>query len=702
MVYRAMRGGWNSVGIQLSYVALLILFLEIRGCWSLNSEGLALLKFRSGVDYDPYGAFMNWNSNDDDPCMWPGVYCVDGKVQMLDLKGLSLGGVVAPDLWKLTHLRSLVLYKNRFSGVIPKGIGGLRKLEVLDLRDNNMSGTIPAEIGGLQSLKRLLLCKNKFEGSIPLELGRLNLLSEMQFDKNLASAMAAGTGCVNRKFGHCLKKAYSYVIPIKRTRIRYLNVVPLFKFRKASFRHITIRSDYLKNSSELRMLQNVHNLFNIVRRRLLQQSSNIAAAPATASGGPPTEQIIALPSTRSSGAFPAVPNGKKGLPSAPSPPLTSNPDGDSSGSEKQPSAGGTSKTWKYVAVVFGVIILLVVAAAIFIVCRSQAAAIRPWRTGLSGQLQKAFVTGVPKLNWAELETACEDFSNIISTRQDYTIYKGTLSTGVEISVASTSVTSIKDWAKRSQVAYRKKIDTLARVNHKNFINLIGYCEEDEPFVRMMVFEYAPNGTLSEHLHVKEVEHLDWNTRMRIIMGIAYCLQYMHALNPPVAHTNLTSNAIYLTDDYAAKIVEIFFSKNTAAKSRISGENESGHSELPRPADLESNVYNFGLLLLEIISGKPPYSEEQGPLVDWAAEYLNDTRSIGYMIDPTLKSFKDDELDVICEVIQDCIQPDEGKRPTMKEIISKLREVIAISPDAATPRLSPLWWAELEILSAEAT
>ena len=53
--------------------------------------------------------------------------------------------------------------------------------------------------------------------------------------------------------------------------------------------------------------------------------------------------------------------------------------------------------------------------------------------------------------------------------------------------------------------------------------------------------------------VKEVEHLDWNARTRIIMGTAYCLQYMHDLNPFVAHSNLNSNAIFLTDDYAAKV-----------------------------------------------------------------------------------------------------------------------------------------------------
>lgn len=83
--------------------------------------------------------------------------------------------------------------------------------------------------------------------------------------------------------------------------------------------------------------------------------------------------------------------------------------------------------------------------------------------------------------------------------------------------------------------------------------------ENEPFTRMMVHEFACNGTLSENLQYctttsTGLEHLEWRTRMRIIMGIAYCLRYMHhELNPPVAHTNLHSSSILLTVDYAAKV-----------------------------------------------------------------------------------------------------------------------------------------------------
>ncbi|KAF5742345.1 putative receptor protein kinase [Tripterygium wilfordii] len=683
-----MGGGWNPIVFQFQCFLFLILGLENPGSRALNDEGLVLLELRARVTSDPSNAFANWDPNDSSPCSWLGVSCVGGKVQMLDLDGLSLEGTLPPELGKLRHLRSLVLCRNNFFGGIPKELGGLTKLELLDLRENNLSGLIPTEIGGMLSLKRLLLCDNKFEGSIPMEIRRLNLLSELQLDENLTSAVETEVSCLNRKFGEWSK------------------------FGKNSL--LAGQDDCCDDqagSSEPYIIEKAENSVNFARRRLLEQSSNLAAAPA--SGGSFTGQIIALPTTRSSGAFPAVPNGNKKQ--SPPPSLLPSPVDPSlqgtTQSSKTPTGMGEStdqqskrSVWSYFYIIPVVAVLIIISAALFFMCRKKGVRnIGPWKTGLSGQLQKAFITGVPKLNASELETACEDFSNIIDTLDGCTVYKGTLSSGVEIAVASIVSTSSKVWSENAEISFHKKIDTLSQINHKNFVNLIGYCEENEPFNRMMVFEYAPNGTLFEHLHVKEMEHLDWSARMRVIMGTAYCLQYMHHdLNPPVAHSNLSSTSIYLTDDYGAKIGEISFLPRVAPKTKNSDDDDLEHTVLPPLADLETNVYSFGILLLEIISGKLPYSEEQGPLENWAAEYLNDKRSISYMIDPTLKSFKNNELEVICEVIQDCINPDPRRRPTMMDVIPNLREVIAISPDQAVPRLSPLWWAELEILSVEAT
>ena len=699
-----MGGRWNPPGFLLLSLLVLIFVSRLQGCWCLNDEGLILLSFRENIKFDPFGALENWSPNDADPCLWNGVHCVDGNVQMLNLTDFSLEGTLVPELGKLSHLRSLVSYKNRLSGVIPKEFGGLTRLELLDLRNNNLSGMIPVELSSMLSLKRLLLCDNRFEGTIPLELTRLSSLAELQFDDYLTPNETTGFGCVNRKFGHCIWQSnlehVNMVLFLKgafRNYVNYLSL-PWFIYKKES-----LRIDGDNCCDNLSSLFESHMAF--ARRRLLAQASNLPAAPVT--GTEPTGQVIALPTTRSSGAFPAVPKDKRKNPPppAPAPAPASQPSPESHEASKhdgQSSQKSNSNMWKYLTIAFSVLILLLVLIAMVFMCRTQVAkTVGPWKTGLSGQLQKAFITGVPKLNRPELETACEDFSNIISTIEGCIVYKGTLSSGVEIAVASTTMSSLKDWSKHAENAYRKKIDILSRVNHKNFVNLIGYCEEDEPFTRMMVFEYAPNGNLFEHLHIEEMEHLDWNSRIRIVMGTAYCLQYMHhELNPPVSHPNLTSASIFLTDDYAAKIAEICFWAESIRKPKNSSDDDKEHSVLPPLADPETNVYSFGVMLLEIISGKLQNSEEHGSLLYWASAYLNENRS--NMVDPTLKSFKNEELDVLCEVIKDCIQEDPRQRPTMKDVTNKLREVIPITPNQAVPRLSPLWWAELEILSVEAT
>ncbi|KAA3478508.1 protein MALE DISCOVERER 2-like [Gossypium australe] len=669
LVYVAMGGKWNHIEFHFLLFFLIPCFI-IQGSLAIITDGLCLLEFRARIDSDPYGAFANWNSNDTTPCMWYGVHCVDGKVQMLDLSSLALKGTLAPELGKLSDLRSLVLYRNRFSGVIPKEFGELTKLELLDLRENDLSGMVPAEIREMSSLKCLLLYDNKFDGSIPSEFGKLKLLSELQFDKNLASILATRIGCANRKF-----------------RLR-------FKLQKDTLAEC---NDSCCGSFEKQMACNARNLVvPLERRGLLGSSKNLPAVPATAV--PSTEQIIALPTTRSSGSFPAVPKetGTKSEPDDESSETNSEPADQSSQANSKPvdQSSETSKgettaekssedLWKYFIIIPCILVFIAFVALAFM-CRKRAA--------------KAI--GVPKLNRSELETACEDFSNIVQAIDGCMVYKGTLSSGVEIAVTSICVSSSKEWPKSSETGFRRKIDRLSRINHKNFVNLIGYCMDDEPFCRMMVFEYAPNGTLFEHLHVEDMEHLDWSGRVRIIMGVAYCLLYMHHdLNPPISHPNLSSSFIYLTDDYAAKISEIL-GFDSAIKSNNSVDDRSQDSKLDPYADPETNVYSFGILLLEIVSGKLVYSKEQGSIEEWASQYLTDKGSLNNLVDPTLKGFKAEELEVICEVIQECIQSEPRQRPTMKDVSSKLRQAFNITPEQAVPRLSPLWWAELEILSME--
>ncbi|WVZ69307.1 hypothetical protein U9M48_018113 [Paspalum notatum var. saurae] len=642
-------------------LVVLALHLAVDGCSAVNLEGSALLKFQSRVEEDPRGAMAGWSPRDGDPCSWNGVHCVAGRVVMLNLKDLSLRGSLGPELGTLSHLRALVLSNNLFSGQIPKELSALAMLEILDLSNNNLSGEVPQEIAEMQSLKQLLLSNNSFQRSL-IQNSYENFDQENDFD--VYNILRSGN--INQRAGNGFESDSSSEENKKDT----------------SNLSAQLPSQYATRNPAVQLSQ----------RRLLQDS-NLAAPSANV----PVPAAVPVPST-GTGSFSAFGPNNAPVPAvnSPSSPPTV-PTTTEEVTERRPIK------WLYFIVLPLVALVLIAITCVLLLCRNKSGTtIGPWKTGLSGQLQKAFVTGVPKLQRSELEGACEDFSNIVASYPQYTVYKGTLSSGVEIAVVSTMITSSKDWSKHSEGRFRKKIDSLSRINHKNFINLLGYCEEEEPFMRMMVMEYAPNGTLYEHLHIEGFDPIDWNGRMRVIMGVAYCIQHMHELNPPITHPEIKSSSILLSEDGAAKIADTSVWHEVYSRGNMPKDDDSVDHHEPVTADPAGNVYSFGLLMLEIISGKPPYSEQKGSLANLALECIRDNRNMSYLLDPNLKDHKEKDLEIICELVQDCIQSDPKKRPTMREVTTRLREVLSISPEAATPRLSPLWWAELEILSVEAS
>ncbi|XWS71880.1 hypothetical protein CRYUN_Cryun03dG0175800 [Craigia yunnanensis] len=694
------RWGFKPFKFMMMVMMMLMLVLSLFDqnmslSSSLNNEGLALLRFRERVVSDPFGALSNWTENDGeiDPCSWFGVECSDGKVVILNLKDLCLVGNLGPEVVKLGYLKSIILRNNSFFGSIPKEIGELKELEVLDLGYNNFSGPFPSDFSNNLYLTKLLLDNNEFLGSLAPELYEVKMLSEFQADER--------PSCKSRGFHRNIAQPGDVAFGR-----RLQQVIDSSNAHKANERGLQLSPS--PSPAPNRLSSPSESPF----------SPSISPSPSPLSTSlSPLESPFLSPSASPS-SFLLTPSPSPALTptSVLQPPVdppqshnapTNSPAPTPSQIADESSDSKHDMVLILVGSIGGFLLVLVSVLGIILFRSSKVVTVKPWATGLSGQLQKAFITaisnsillGVPELKRSELEAACEDFSNIIGTFSDGTVYKGTLSSGVEIAVTSTAVSSREDWSKNLEAQFRKKIDTLSKVNHKNFVNLIGYCEENVPFTRMMVFEYAPNGTLFEHLHIQEAEHLDWGMRLRIAMGIAYCLEHMHQLTPPIAHRNLQSCSVYLTEDYAAKISDFSFLNNATAAKVGSATMELLESP---SADAESNVYSFGVILFEMITGRIPYSVDNGSLADWASDYLKRGQSLKEMVDPTLKFFQEDELEKLFEVIKTSVHPDPKERPTVREIAAKLKEITVMGPDGATPKLSPLWWAELEILSTEAS
>ncbi|KAF8018792.1 hypothetical protein BT93_H3630 [Corymbia citriodora subsp. variegata] len=703
-----MDGGlrMNRAKLRIAMLAVLVLACveNLSFCWSLNGEGVALLRFREGVLRDPNGALSNWK--DDlgavDPCSWFGVECSDGQVVVLNLKDLGLVGMLTPELGKLTRVKSIILRNNSFWGNIPGEIAKLKELELLDLGYNNFSGSFPSELGNNLFLTTLLLDNNEFIGCISPEIDELKTISESQMHERQESNLAIGADSNWNGVRHRTATYRRQILAIEAPAPSKISGdKPNKKSSEASPSPAPIPSSHGLKPSSPSPSRNSHSRapsrgpFLSPKSSYAPSPSPLKPIPSSPSGSPrsisltPSSSPIITPvHAPKSPKHPVVAPPKNWITALP-PVATSGQNHNTRSNRKH------QMVIISVAVIAGSVVILISAAAMFFFQRNKVVTVKPWATGLSGQLQKAFVTGVPKLQRSELEAACEDFSNIIGTLSDGTVYKGTLSSGVEIAVTSSADASPDNWSKNLEAQFRKKIDTLSKVNHKNFVNLIGFCEEEKPFTRMLVFEYAPNGTLFEHLHIKESEHLDWGMRLRIIMGISYCLEYMHELTPPITHGNLQSSSVYLTEDYAAKLSDFSFCNDLVAT--IIGSAAVEFLETPT-VDPESNVYNLGVILFEIITGRIPYSMDNSCLLDWTTKYLRGEMPTKDLVDPTLKSFQEDVLQKLLAVMRECLNPNPHQRPRMREVMTQLKDITTMEPDVVSPKLSPLWWAELEIMS----
>ncbi|KAL0297673.1 UNVERIFIED_CONTAM: putative LRR receptor-like serine/threonine-protein kinase [Sesamum radiatum] len=277
--------------------------------------------------------------------------------------------------------------------------------------------------------------------------------------------------------------------------------------------------------------------------------------------------------------------------------------------------------------------------------------------------------------------------------------------GPEIAVISLCIKE-EQWSGYLELYFQKEVADLARLNHENVGKLLGYCRENSPFTRMLVFEYASNGTLYEHLHYGEACQFSWTRRMKIIVGIARGLKYLHTeLDPPFTISELNSSSIYLTDDFSPKLVDFECWKTVLSRSEKSSgtiSNEGAVCILPnslegRHLDIQGNIYAFGVILLEIVSGRPPYCKDKGCLVDWAKEFLELPEVMSYVVDPELKHFRYEDLKVICEVVSLCIYPNTSTRTSMRELCSLLESGIDTSVSAEI-KASSLAWAELALSS----
>ncbi|KAL9260539.1 putative LRR receptor-like serine/threonine-protein kinase [Drosera capensis] len=660
-------GVMNLAGKRMRDFAWVLLLVCVLGVWSfscdafVNNDIWALTRFREAIFEDPYLVLLNWNGFDPDPCQWTGVFCsIDGSyVRKLNISRSSLKGFLAPELGLLTNLEELLLYGNNLMGTIPKSIFMLNSLKALDLGMNRLTGPIPAEIGNLSSIIKLNLHSNALTGTLLPQVENLENLQELRLDRNRLRGTIPGNSTPFNGSSYEM-----YASPGNTTGLCCLSQLIVADLSYNFFTGTVPKCiQYLPRSS---FQGNCLQEMDLKRRSGSQCGTPLASIP---KAKPP---------------------------------------------DKKAKNSVSKRTWVFaLKIVTGIIGGLFFCVALFILLlrrKNKSSTIIPWRK--SGSQKKRFevyvdselLKNVLKFSRQELEVACEDFSNIIGSSPDSVVYKGTLKDGSEIAVISFCIKQ-EHWTGYHELYFQREVADLARFNHENVGKLRGYCRESPPITRMLVLEYASNGTLSEHLHYGEGGQLSWARRMRIIVEIARGLKYLHELSPPFTISELNSSAVYLTETFSPKLVDFESWKTIHARSEknsCSIASKGAICVLPnsmeeRHLDMQGNVYVFGILLLEIVSGRPPFCKEQGHLVDWAQEYLEKPELMSKLVDQQLKYHEPGDLKVITEVVSLCINPNSTKRPSMQDLCSMLESCVNLSYSAEL-RSSSLAWAELALMA----
>ncbi|EFJ22087.1 hypothetical protein SELMODRAFT_175908 [Selaginella moellendorffii] len=295
-------------------------------------------------------------------------------------------------------------------------------------------------------------------------------------------------------------------------------------------------------------------------------------------------------------------------------------------------------------------------------------------------------------NWyclEELEIATGGFSerNIIGEGGYGIVYKGAVSDGTM--VACKYLTN-KDQAEKE---FLVEVETIGRVRHKNLVKLLGFCAEGDH--RILVYEYVNNGNLDEWLHGKtsRFKTPSWDSRMKIILGTAKGLAYMHeAIEPKIVHRDIKASNILLDSHWNAKVSDFGLAKflgceKTHVMTRVMGTFGYVAPEYANTGLLNerSDVYSFGVLLMEVVTGRDPvdYSRPPGEvnLVDWLKLMLA-TRRMDDIADPRLEEKPSPRaLKKALITAFQCVHPDVRKRPTMGHVVHLLEAENFQLPDS---------------------
>ncbi|XP_010935290.1 probable serine/threonine-protein kinase PIX13 [Elaeis guineensis] len=238
--------------------------------------------------------------------------------------------------------------------------------------------------------------------------------------------------------------------------------------------------------------------------------------------------------------------------------------------------------------------------------------------------------------------------------------------------------------------WQSEVNFLGRLSHPNLVKLLGYCWEDKEL--LLVYEFLIKGSLENHLFRRGAayEPLSWSLRLKIAIGAARGLAFLHTSDKKVIYRDFKASNILLDSNYNPKLSDFGLAKHgptggdSHVTTRVMGTYGYAAPEYVATGHLyvKSDVYGFGVVLLEMLSGQRALDTNrpsgQHNLVDWAKPYLADRRKLARLMDPRLEGqYPSKGAFQAAQLTLKCLGGEPKSRPSMKEVLETLEQIEAM-------------------------
>ncbi|KAK9087699.1 hypothetical protein Syun_030093 [Stephania yunnanensis] len=626
----------------------------------------------------------------------------NSPLQWLDASSNSLTGEIPANLCSSGNLTKLILFNNAFSGTIPIGLSTCLSLVRVRLQNNFISGTIPPGFGKLGKLQRLELANNSLTGEIPGDIASSMSLSFIDLSRNrfqsslpssilsipdLQSFLVSNNelkGEIPDQFQDCPALSLLDLSDNQLSGTIPASIASCKKLVKLNLQNNQFTGEIPRAISTMPTLSILD----------LSNNSLIGSIPDNI-GSSPALETLNLSYNRLEGPVPT--NGIL---------RTINPDdlaGNAGlcGGALPPCSHGAamSVSRRKVHIKHIVIGWLVGISSLFVV--GIMLLVGRWmykNWDFNGScLRNGFNVENAEWPWRLLAfqrlgfsssdiLACITESNVIGMGATGIVYKA------EIQRPHAVVAVKKLWTSRSDIEAActddlvGEVNLLGRLRHRNIVRILGYLHNDSDV--MMVYEYMQNGSLAEALHGKQAGKLlvDWVSRYNIAVGVAQGLAYLHHdCHPPVIHRDVKSNNILLDANLEARIADFGLARMMIHKnetvSMIAGSYgyiapEYGYT---LKVDEKSDIYSYGVVLMELLTGRKPLDPEFGEsvnIVEWIHGRIRLNRALEDALDANVGAqckHVQEEMLLVLRIALLCTAKLPKDRPSMRDVLTMLGE-----------------------------